>query len=507
MDYKIKNNIEDNNYELSMPMVMLKFKDDDLQLKNYLFILLYLIYNNKTAHLDTVTDTIEKYEFKNGYRGLFRYLSSLEYIKDDDIFLKAMHRSDEKGFEFYDLTYYTMNIVEIKERFDGLTTLPDVIVVPRICVNKQTYLNDIQSRLNNDENLNTITQEVRGWLNDMLDHEFYRQLFVRYDVSNKDAVFTNEIKKDTDILYIYDKLILKNKLNSFSANETSFDNSSKVVINPNVGKHLGIPTIPIDHLLGIFGVDEDKLYKTMKDISYMTNQFVIVGLGGTMNNFMHFSHELMKYFKMDYLFKKLAVFERDDLDLTNLPRITLDYTNKQITRKDMFDQQKSHRFSQRNKEHSKIGLMSNISDIALGLKLMNEWFSTTNANTFYIGTPNLSTRNLISNAIKGTGRWTSVEKSVFICPMHSNDELLIYKNPSIDDGDLAIETYGSIDINKFLLTMFKMTIELLLMIPEQWQYRENDYERLLLKYKLEDTDFKTNSANCKALKNICYSFN
>lgn len=507
MDYEIKNSIEDNNYELSMPMVMLKFNDDDLKLKNYLFILLYLIYHNRTVHLDTVRDTLEGYQFKNGYKGMFRYLFSLEYVKDDDIFIKVLHRYDDKGFEFYDLTYYTMNIVDLKEKFEGLTTLPDVIIVPRICVDKQTYLNDIKSRLSGGENFNNFTEEVRGWFNDALDYEFYRQLFVRYDVSNKDAVFTNEIKKDTDILYIYDKLILKNHLNSITTQETSFDNSNKVVINPNVGKHLGIPAIPINHLLGIFGVDEDKLYKTMKDISFMTNQFVIVGLGGTMNNFMHFSHELMKYFKMDYLFKKLAVFERDDLDLTNLPRITLDYTNRQVTRKDMFDQQKSHRFSYREKEHSKIGLMSSISDIALGLKLFNEWFSTTNAHTFYIGTPNIATRNSISNAIKGTGRWTSVEKSVFICPMHANDELTIYKNPSIDDKDLAIETYGSIDINKFLLTMFKMTIELLMMIPEQWQYRENDYERLLLKYKLEDTDFKTNSANCKALKKICYSFN
>lgn len=308
----------------------------------------------------------------------------------------------------------------------------------------------------------------------------------RYNLSTSNVIFTNEINKNTRINFIQDKnymIKLNLKKNTYTISKNNF------VINPNIYReYLSSSSLfPLEHLFELFNVDRVKLKRSLEKISYITNRFVALGVGGTMGNFLYWIKQFQEYFDLPYVFKKLIIFEDDSMEFHNIFRIPLLLPNEcgNIIRAI----QKSYL------------ALYNCRNITLDMRINNclllEYsrnFHQLQGSSIFIGTPDIATRQVLEQL-----------NCKFFCPTHQNNTIKIVESPTIE-GSLFYETYGNIDLNKFLLNMFNMSINLIYTLAENGK-NPPEKNKLHFKQSFEEINFVENSKKSKLLKNIAYAIN
>ena len=342
-------------------------------------------------------------------------------------------------------------------------------------------------------------------------HNFYDLLDRKYKLTmnNNELHTTNEITNKTKIYSIMDKNVLRTLGNL--KNTRKIDNVNCRFLNPNLSYFFTSITkeIPINHLFALFDINEKEFLKTFKAVTYITNPIYCLGLGGLMSNFLFWCQRIQNYFDLPYTFKKLKVYEPDNLEFDNLFRIPLNWKDIKIPTGNYQNHflDKVWQMTENSARLSKLLLM-HTTDIAQDLELHYTMFDGNYERllkgAILIGGVDLNSRLEIFN------KWGRTNSDItFICPTHSNDTLRIDFYPNFNH-EVLIETYGSVDLNKFLLTMFKMTIELLKVLANKSYDNEDNTKKLdvnHLTYTLADTDFKANSQKYKCLKDVCYIFN
>lgn len=321
----------------------------------------------------------------------------------------------------------------------------------------------------------------------------------KYQCITNGVRFTNEIDNKTKIYTIMDKSILQ----CFERNNIFHDNidSSKcVLLNPNLSYFAPNidKQIPIPHLLALFGYDEKEILKVLKKVSYMTNPIFCLGFGGLMTNFVFWCKRLQDYYGLEYIFKQFNICDPDTLELSNLFRIPLNWKDYKVKSncQDIFLNRLIPE-SEKTSSVYKTDLFDTVTSICSKYRLNNIWFNyRVMKNAILIGGVDLETRAKIYDIYKDTD-------VTYICASHYNNISDITIFPKLD-GELTIETYGTINLNNFLLSMFKTTIELLKLLASG-DYRGDD--RNVMRWNINDEDFIANSKKSKVLKNICYAIN
>lgn len=302
----------------------------------------------------------------------------------------------------------------------------------------------------------------------------YSNILTRYNVRNDDSlIVTNELDpKKNAIYYMVDKKIMTYTL---FENRHGVLPRNSVGINRNLINDFVVDTFPIQHLFALFGINEKDFLKSLKQVTYLTNPITILGFGGTMGNFIFWCHEFKKYFKLNYIFKSLEIFEGDNLELSNIFRIPAKYPNKPVGC---------------SYEYSKINIPY-IESISLKQYIHYNKYNqhALKRNSIVIGTPDIETRNYLSNS-----------QYDFICPMTRDDEFDIWENPIVDP-QLTVETYGTINLNHYLLSMFYLSVKLIERLGMNKPY---GVQTKYMSFTLDDIDFKENTNNSKVLKNITY---
>lgn len=311
-----------------------------------------------------------------------------------------------------------------------------------------------------------------------------KSISYRYNLTTTNVTFTNEIKKDTRINFLQDKNYMI-KINSTIKNQVISKNN--FVINPNIYKEFISESslFPLEHLFELFNVDKKKLKRSLEKISYIPNKFIVLGMGGTMGNFFYWIKQFQEYFDLPYVFKKLIVFEKDKMEFHNAFRIPL-------LLKEEYDS---------NPQSKNYLFLYNCKNISSDIRTRSFYFDITMKDCYkhigssiFIGTPDIPTRQTLEQ-----------HNIKFFCPTHQNNTIKIVETPVID-GALFYETYGSIDLNKFLLNMFNMSINLIYTLAENSR-TPLEKNKLHFQQSFDEINFIENSKKSKILKNIAYAIN
>ena len=321
----------------------------------------------------------------------------------------------------------------------------------------------------------------------------------KYQCITNGVRFTNEVDSKTKIYTIMDKNILQNfeRINPF---HDHIESNNCVLLNPNLSYF--VPNIdkqiPIPHLLALFGYDEKEILKTLKQVSYMTNPIFCLGFGGLMTNFAFWCKRLQDYYGLEHIFKQFNVYDPDTLELSNLFKIPLNWKDYKV-RTNCQDVFLNNLIPEAERRASlyKIDLFNTVTSICSKYRLSNKYFNyRVLKNAILIGGVDLDSRAEIYDTFINTD-------ITYICASHYNNISDITIFPKLD-RELTIETYGTINLNNFLLSMFKTTIELLKLLASG-DYKGDD--RNVMRWNINDEDFISNSKKSKVLKNICYAIN
>lgn len=334
----------------------------------------------------------------------------------------------------------------------------------------------------------------------------------RYKMTSDNVIYTNEITDKSKVYSIMDKNILRN-INNYNFNNNVPYNDKLVILNPNLSYFSEglVREIPIPHLLALFDIQEKEMLSICKKVSYLTNTIVALGIGGLMSNFLYWCYQFKEYFRLDYMFKQLIVFEPDELEFSNLFRIPLNWKDRKtrmcVTNEKLRALLASYRYGEISDEpdtFKKINLIDGIRSISPKLRSYDMRFQRINLkNCIFIGGPDLDTRDELYNYYIA-GEANKYQNASFLCTTHSNNTFSIDAFPKFD-RELVVETYGSIDLNKFLLNMFKMTIEILKILANK--EFEGKVNHKFMDYSIDNEDFIANSKKHKCLKDIVYAIN
>ena len=265
----------------------------------------------------------------------------------------------------------------------------------------------------------------------------------------------NELRmrySDTSILEYDDNAVLHDILGSFSSadekdlkimNENIINFSRKLIIN-NSGTQENVLDNPFFQEL----LDKYNIRPTKEDFQKIRDKnlnICSVGYGGAMINIWYNIYLWAMELSETRIFKNLVIFDKDNIDFSNLPRIgkpiVLNYHSEISTEID-------DRFTI-------IPLLKKVAIIDVEKELTKkrqvitfaQWLTDehikvlNNKNYIIVGAPNLDTRRLLRD----------MDASFYFIG-HSDYEVEISYQPEIS-SNLANETYGSIDIPVLLINM------------------------------------------------------
>ncbi|HEG8181484.1 TPA: hypothetical protein SFZ80_001764, partial [Campylobacter coli] len=193
---------------------------------------------------------------------------SLVFSKDQ--FYKLF--KDTEDLEKLDISGHTTTYSDYFNKFDGDTD----------------YLNNNFSLSNIQDNLSRSHLKFR--------HNLLQRLVRRYNLKVEKKVLNTNCEEDLiNSILLGDKSYLRNIHDDYTLIRTKnnvLNGSNIMFINPNTATLLNKEVVGVDTLLKLFNIDEKSLYRHMSMLSNkQLINVLLVGLGGTMSNFVYFANE------------------------------------------------------------------------------------------------------------------------------------------------------------------------------------------------------------------------
>lgn len=293
--------------------------------------------------------------------------------------------------------------------------------------------------------------------------------------------YANFLNKNDDI----DR---KHELNNLDLEVTKI-NRNFYCINPNLARLAGLRQISTQELLSLLNIDIDQIEKYLTILKKKQFNLIIVGLGGSMSNFLYWLEEFCKICNIDEVINKIAIYENDKLEFTNLFRIPLDYT--------------SYLIGNDNYEInplSKINLSYRINHCCRNILHIHDYFDINDElhkERFNWITKDCNHICLIG-ALDLKSRFKDYPFNV-ILPLHKDNEVITITNPNPKDIDLGQESYGKLELSYFYLNMIKMTFsvlkELSLNFSEYKHTNPNKINKTILEYDSSKEDLQPITCN------------
>lgn len=236
-------------------------------------------------------------------------------------------------------------------------------------------------------------------------------------------------------------------INSLRRSNTNNSLSNRAcAISPFIANELGIYQIGIDDLTRMLGYKKNDLKLIIDQIKKKNLNLVLLGLGGTGMNFMHWCTEIANFTNTINIFDSISIFEDDNLDLTNIFRFPQIVGNRNIL--------SSHSIS-------KLYLIDDLNILSkTKINKIPRYFNKYEAhhfiasNTIFYGAPDIETREWFYN-IPEPG-----QQYAFVSGTHGNDDCQLYIKPA-QNSNIQVESYGMINLSVFFMNQLKLTIEFL----------------------------------------------
>jgi len=276
-----------------------------------------------------------------------------------------------------------------------------------------------------------------------LNNLIFEKVKFRYDFF--DIARTNDRNRMSRLLldsfypYILAREIVAPNIGILSFLATSRDGYA---ISERVSEDLSCKKLHISELVTMLGYTKTDISKLLQAVKNKEFGLALVGLGGTGSNFLHWVFQMSEWTGKDRIFQSAHAYDDDDFDIPNMLRIPFipEFRNQMQTAKKVdclprkFDKIASRWFTHPARMERK-DLTSN------GVGRLDR--------TIVYGAPDIATR-----------RWLSDSPYTFIAATHRDSEFSLVENPAVDD-ELMMETYGKINVSKFLLNHLTMTIKFL----------------------------------------------
>jgi hypothetical protein len=277
-----------------------------------------------------------------------------------------------------------------------------------------------------------------------LNHLIFEKIKFRYDFFDTQRVY-NRNQQNKLLLDSFYPFVLAKEI-AFPANGV-LKIGSKVArdgyaISERVAEDLGCKKLHISELITMLGYTKTDISKLLQSVKNKQLSLLLVGLGGTGSNFIHWMSEMSEWTGKSKIFYKLSMYDDDDFDIPNMLRIPFIPEFRAVSH----DSKKVHCLPGKSlqlAEHT----YKYQERLSAG-NLMPTRVGPTTSSIIY-GAPDIETRS-----------WLSSSDFTFIAATHRDSEFSLVENPTVDD-DLMMETYGKINLSKFLLNHLTMTIKFL----------------------------------------------
>lgn len=483
-------------------------KENTTQIDNTLFEI--ICYGNRVKRLylnNHILNYIDDAEFITNYIAIILYYIEMNRDNCNTFFLKLKH-ADDDNIRAYTNSFFAQLGIEIKNIEEDVLFIPintlfnnlenkDKSIFANVMkyiheeLKKEAYSNFL-ARLISSYNIIPVKKDMLINESDSLeansffnfrDNFIQNEILRRYSLENDIKIYNKKGKKIISIED--DKSPLFMLLNKKKYDMEISKERNAYFINPNMAKIFKKNVLSIELMLNMLGYDLKEVGELLKKVSNKKLSIMMVGLGGTMSNFVYFATEIAKLTRLkNNIFKNVIVYDNDKLEVSNLPRIPIDYISPIFLQNNYFLNKLSN---------NKVNMLFNVDKLGDNVitqtqKLYKREDFGKNFN-WVIGTPTIQTRTLISEVT-----------NKFICPMHSNNELYIFIAPKVIGSDLMFETYGRIKLSKFFFNMLEMTIQCLkLMLNDNYDDKAGE---MIYQYSIDNIDIEKNMINFKREESV-----
>jgi len=205
-----------------------------------------------------------------------------------------------------------------------------------------------------------------------------------------------------------------------------------------IANKMNVRHIEVNELFTMFDINAKKIKQQLIKLKKKKINLVMIGFGGGGINFWYWLERILNHTLVFNVFESIVIYDNDDFDLTNLPRIPYDLRTKDLTtlKKVLLAKE------------TQVQITNNL--LIMDQKFAEEKISQNDSEqTIYIGGPDIKTRKILSES-----------NEIFLSVTHGDNELGIYLNP-LQDSSLQVESYGTIELNYFYLNQFAATIALI----------------------------------------------
>ena len=272
----------------------------------------------------------------------------------------------------------------------------------------------------------------------------FNKIKFRYHFFSATGYYGSRIANKLLLDSIYPSEIAKEIIGSRIINNNIIDKG--YCISERVSEDMNVRKLHISELISMLGYTKTDITKLLQSVKNKELNCVLIGLGGTGSNFLHWMYEMAQWTGKNQIFTSLYSYDDDDFDIPNMLRIpfipqfrgetkdakkcnnipnkfkilaqSIQYKNKRLTREKIEEGQTVFRTNQRRK-------------------------------TFIYGAPDIGSREFLS-----------ASEFTFFAATHRDNEYSIVENPDVDN-DLMMETYGKINLSMFFLNHLAMTIDFL----------------------------------------------
>ena len=244
-------------------------------------------------------------------------------------------------------------------------------------------------------------------------------------------------------------------------------NQTGYAISQRVSTDTGARRLHISELVTMLGYTKTDIAKMLQQVKNLKLNCVLVGLGGTGSNFLHWLYEMSEWTGKVEIFDKISAYDDDEFDIPNMLRIPfIPEFGLQATITPL----KVNCIPQKFKNLAKIFALR---PERLNNNNLRQGTVGRIPETFIYGAPDIETRQFLTES-----------EFTFFAATHRDGEYSIVENPSVDN-DLMMETYGKINLSKFFLNHLSMTIDFLKYLTT----RDRSYTTQVINREIIRNDF------------------
>ena len=226
-------------------------------------------------------------------------------------------------------------------------------------------------------------------------------------------------------------------------------------ISPRIASDINGRTLHISELVSMLGYTKTDISKLFQSVKTKGLDIVLIGLGGTGSNFLHWMYEMAEWTGKENIFYSIRAYDNDNYDIPNMLRVPFEPS---FNTKD-FSAKKAKTIPKKFELLASINTYKpeNLTETITNKRSFTGSLPLT--NTIIYGAPDIESR-----------AWLKECPYTFIAATHRDSEFSLVENPAVDN-DLMMETYGKINLSKFFLNHLTMTIKFL----ESIRDRETSY--------------------------------